>query len=213
MKLVDYSVHEFIKELDSASPAPGGGSASAVASAMGMGLSRMVGHLTIPKKKFKALNDAVQDAFVDAHEEIKTFEQRMIELIDEDTTAFNNIMKAFKMPKDTDEEKVKRKKAIQDATLGATNIPLEMARISLKVLKRIDVILKHGNKHAISDVGVSALLLYSGLEGAILNVKINLPGLGDQAYAADIKAEVETMLKDGMKLKTLILKQVHQSLE
>ncbi len=213
MKIVDYSVHEFIKALDSASPAPGGGSASAVASAMGMGLTRMIGHLTVPKKKFKALNESVQDTFIETHEEIKTYEQRMIELIDEDTQAFNEIMKAFKMPKETEDDKKKRKKAIQEATLKATLAPLEMARISYKVLKKIDVILEHGNQHAISDVGVGALLLYSGLEGAVLNVKINLSGLKDQNQASEIKEEVEAMLKDSMKLKTAVLKKVHQALE
>ncbi len=213
MKLIDYTVHEFVKELDSASPAPGGGSASALASAMGMALSRMVGHLTIPKKKFKALDDSVQDTFIEVHEVLRDFERRTLELIDADTAAFNEIMKAFKMPKDSDEAKKRRKDAIETATYKATEVPLEIAEVAFKVLKKMHIILKHGNKNAISDIGVSVLLLHAGLEGAILNVKINLPGISDQAYVSEIKERITVLHEEGKAIKSDILSQVHGAIE
>jgi len=212
MKLIDYSVRDFIKELDSASPAPGGGSASAFAATMGMALARMVGHLTIPKKKFKALDDAVQDKFIDIHESMRELERRTLELIDEDTEAFNLIMKAFKMPKDTDKDKATRKDAIEKATYKATEVPLEIARISYKILQDLEHIANYGNKHAISDVGVSALLLYSGLEGALLNVKINVPSLSDEAFVARVNEEIQKLSNEGKRLKEEILKTVEQNI-
>lgn len=212
MKLIDYSVHEFVKELDSASPAPGGGSASAFATAMGMGLSRMIGHLTIPKKKFKALEDNIQSSFIRVHESFKEKQRRALELLDEDTEAFNGIMRAFKMPKDTDEDKQKRKKAIEKATYRAIDVPFEIATLSHEALKDMYILVKHGNKNAISDIGVSALLLYAGLEGALLNVKINLSGLTDDAYVKTTSETTKKLLKEGNELKNNILEDVHNAI-
>jgi len=213
MKLIDMTVHEFIKELDSASPAPGGGSASALSASMGMALSRMIGHLTIPKKKFKNLDDSIQEKFIQVHENIKSKELRTLELIDEDTKAFNEIMQALKMPKDSEKEKNKRKKALEKATFKATEIPLEIAKIAHDVLDSIDVLVKYGLKHAISDVGVSALLIHAGMEGACLNVKINLSGLSDEAYVSRVGKEVQMILDEGRSLKDAILNSVHNMIE
>lgn len=212
MKLIDYTVREFVKDLDSAKPAPGGGSASALGAAMGMALSRMVGHLTIPKKKFKALDDEVQDLFIEIHEAMKDSERRALELIDEDTEAFNAIMKAFKMPKESEEEKQARKAAIEKATYKATEVPLEIGRLAHGVLSKIAHISKYGNKHAISDVGVSALLLHAALEGAILNVRINLPGISDSGYVQRIEEEIADMETTGKRLKEDVLNIVNDKL-
>jgi len=210
MKLIDLSVHEFVRDLDSPKPAPGGGSTSALAGAMGIGLSRMVGHLTIPKKKFKNLDTDIQDEIVALHEGVKNQEQRLLDLIDEDTNAFNAIMRAFKMPKETDEEKKERKKAIEDATYKATEVPLEIVRIAHDVLGRLKPLLEYGNQNAISDIGVGALMLYAGLEGAAMNVKINLSSLKDETYKQKVSEEVESHMKDGKRLSEEITSKVHE---
>ncbi len=210
MKLIDLSVHEFIRDLDSPKPAPGGGSASALAGAMGIGLSRMVGHLTIPKKKFKKLDADIQDEVVALHEGIKTQEQRLLDLIDEDTNAFNAIMRAFKMSKETEKEKKKRQEAIEQATYKATEVPLEIVRIAHDVLAKLEPLLEYGNQNAISDIGVGALMLYAGLEGAAMNVKINLGSLKDEEYKKKISEEVETHMKSGKRLSEGITKKVHE---
>lgn len=212
MKLVDMSVREFVYEVDSAKPAPGGGSVSAVAAALGAGLLRMVGHLTLPKKKFKALDDSVQSELIEAHEAFKTLEVRLLDLVDRDTDAFNAIMEAFRMPKETETEQTKRKKAIQRATLGAIEVPEGIAEIALEALKKAHWIVQYGNKNAISDVGVAALMLYAGLEGACLNVMINVSGLDDATLQATLKARVDTMLKTGQTARDKVLTAVHQSL-
>ncbi len=212
MKLIDYTVQEFIKELDSASPAPGGGSASAYATAMGMGLSRMVGHLTIPKKKFKALEEDVQASFIRVHESFKEKQRRALELLDEDTEAFKAIMRAFKMPKETEQEKKERKAAIEKATYKAIDVPFEIAQNAHEALKDMFILVKNGNKNAISDIGVSALLLYAGLEGALLNVKINLPGISDNTYVEDMSEKVQKLQEKGFELKKAVLEEVHRSI-
>ena len=211
MKLVDMSVREFVYEVDSAKPAPGGGSVSAVAAALGAGLLRMVGHLTLPKKKFKALDESVQSELIEAHETFKTLEVRLLDLVDRDTDAFNAIMEAFRMPKETELEQTKRKKAIQRATLGAIEVPEGIAEIALEALEKAHWIVQYGNKNAISDVGVAALMLYAGLEGACLNVMINVSGLDDAAKQATLKARVDAMLKAGQSARDTVLKAVHQS--
>lgn len=177
MKLIDLSVEGFIEEVDSNSPAPGGGSLAALAGALGSGLSRMVGHLSIGKKKFKNLTEEQQKEFKDALKELDSIKKELMILIDEDTNAFNLIMKAFKLPKETEEEKAVRRKAINNATIKAIEVPLAVARVSKKGMDFLPVIRKYGNKNCLSDVGVSMLLLHSAFVGAVMNVKINISGL------------------------------------
>ncbi|MFW5913581.1 MAG: cyclodeaminase/cyclohydrolase family protein [Bacillota bacterium] len=213
MKLIDYTLMEFITNLDSASPAPGGGSASAVATSMGIALSRMVGHLTIPKKKFKKLDESLQNEITDVHAALKESKRRTLELTDEDSEAFNGIMKALKMPKETEMEKAERKKALRKASVSATKAPLEIAREANKALEKIKPIAQHGIKSAISDIGVGALMLYAGLEGAILNVRINLSGLGDEAFRQSCHEEALSLLESGKKHRDEILSLVNDAME
>ena len=212
MKLIDWSVQEFIRDLDSPKPAPGGGSSSAVAAAMGIGLARMVGHLTIPKKKFKRLDESIQDEVVGIHERIREQEKRLLELVDEDTQAFNAIMSAFKMPKDTEKQQRERKEAIQKATYRAAEVPLEIASLAHEVLTSITPLLEHGNKHAISDIGVGALMLYSGLEGAALNVRINLASLDDASYREELEGRLSRYLEEGRSHRDSILEKVNEEI-
>ncbi|MFW5865409.1 MAG: cyclodeaminase/cyclohydrolase family protein, partial [Candidatus Izemoplasmataceae bacterium] len=104
MKLVDLSLREFVYHIDSAEPAPGGGSVSAVASSMGTALLRMVGHLTIPKKKFQKLDSPIQEAMIKTHDSIKSLEIKLLDLVDRDTDAFNAIMACYRMPKETEND-------------------------------------------------------------------------------------------------------------
>lgn len=211
-KLIEYSVKDFVLETDSASPAPGGGSVSALAGSLGVALARMVGHLTIPKKKFKALDDDIQDAIINMHDKIKKTEVRLLELIDEDTEAFNAIMRAFKLPRDTDAMKAMRKERIEQATLKAIEVPETIADLSFNILKQLKILKQYGNKNALSDVGVSALMLYASLEGALLNVKINLPGISDEQLIQTLKEKSEMMLREGQMIKDELLKSIHDSL-
>ncbi len=212
MKLINLNLVEFGNEVDSSSPAPGGGSVSALAGSVGASLTRMVGHLTVSKKKFKALDKDVQDKF---NEILKVFlhvKEELMLMIDKDTEAFNLIMAGYKLPKETVEEKAFRKQKILEGTMEAIKIPFVIARLSLRALKHMEYILEYGNKNALSDVGVSTLMLYTSLEGAILNVKINIPGLTDQITINQYSNTIEEMLEEGKQIKDTILDKIHKLL-
>lgn len=210
--LKQLTVENFVNEVDSKSPAPGGGSVSALASSLGFGLTRMVGHLSSGKKKFRALDQEIQDKFNAIIEEFLSMKTEMIELIDKDTDAFNLIMAAFKLPKETDDEKSLRGQKIEEGTLEAIKVPFRVAELSLKGLKHLDFVLQYGNKNTLSDLGVSALMLQAGLEGAILNVKINIPGISNKETREYYISNSESILNEGSTLRNEVLKTVHGKL-
>ncbi len=183
MSLVEKRVSEFLDELASSSPAPGGGSVSALAGAMGAALVSMVSHLTIGKKKYAEVENDMRST-LDASERLRT---KLAQLIDRDTDAFNLVMNAFGMPKDTDEQKNARAAAIESATKEATMIPLDVMNVCKEALVLTMVVARKGNTNALSDAGVSALLLQSGCRGAFYNVKINLSSIKDTAFTETIR--------------------------
>lgn len=208
MKLVDLSVKDFVDQVDSSAPAPGGGSVAAVASTLGIALSRMVGHLTVEKKKFKALDEQIKRDYQGVLDHFIVIKETLFTLIDEDTEAFDKLMDAFRLPKETDEEKLARKNAIQTATYKAIEVPYRVASLSLQALGDIEFLLDYCNKNAVSDIGVSALMLYSGLEGALLNVLINVGSISNEEIKARYQKETEQFSTEGEQLKNVILLKV-----
>ncbi|MGL5209924.1 cyclodeaminase/cyclohydrolase family protein [Cetobacterium sp.] len=212
MKLVELSVKDFLNIVDSKSPAPGGGSVSALVSALGCTLGRMVAHLTFDKKKYKELPEEEKIIFKNAFEEIDDYRKVLEELVDKDTEAYNLVMAAYKLPKENDAEKEIRKITIEKNLKLAIETPLEICKISKKTLKALKIILKYGNKNAITDLGVSAILLYSGIEGGILNVKVNLAGLDDERFKMETINQLDEILVASKELKDEILNVVNNSL-
>lgn len=212
MKLVDLSVKDFLNIVDSKSPAPGGGSVSALVSALGCTLGRMVAHLTFDKKKYKELPEGEQIIFKNAFEEIDDYRKILEELVDKDTEAYNLVMAAYKLPKENDAEKEIRKTTIEKNLKLAIETPLEICKISKKTLKALKIILKYGNKNAITDLGVSAILLYSGIEGGILNVKVNLAELDDERFKMETINQLDEILVASKELKDEVLNAVNNSL-
>ncbi len=176
--LVNLLVDGFIDELASDSPAPGGGSVSALNGAMGAGLTAMVSRLTIGKKGYGDV-DALMAETRDAADRLK---DRLTVLVDDDTQAFNAVMAAFKMPKETREEKAARSTAIQEGYKQATTTPMETAEQCLAVLELAGTIVGKVNPNTASDLGVAAQVAYAGVEGAVMNVKINLPAIKDTEW-------------------------------
>jgi glutamate formiminotransferase/formiminotetrahydrofolate cyclodeaminase len=162
--------------LSSDSPAPGGGSASAAAGAAGAALLGMVVRLTLGKEKFKDVWDDLKPVEAEADR----CRLRLLELVDEDTKAFQAIVQARKLPKETEAQKSARAKAIDDATVLATATPMQTASFALKALSYAPLVCEKGNPNASSDAFVAALLLSSAVEGALANVRINLPSLSDR---------------------------------
>lgn len=182
--LIDLSVKEFASTVASSSPAPGGGSCSSLASTIGCSLAAMLCELTVSKKSYDENQADTKAEFQAAFDLMQKNAKELLALIDEDTAAFNKIMEAFKLPKETDEDKAARSTAIQAATWSAIDVPLRMSDLSLDALSNMQVLLAHGNTNAISDLGVGILLLQAGLKGANMNVKINLGSVKDKEKAA-----------------------------
>lgn len=213
MKLVDLSLREFVYKVDSAQPAPGGGSVSGVATSLGTALIRMVGHLTIPKKKFQKLDTPIQEALIKTHESLKALESKVLDLVDRDTDAFNAIMECYRLPKETESDIKKRNKAIEQAMIRAIEVPEAIAEIALEALNKVDLLIHYGNQFALSDIGVGVLMLYAGLEGAALNMKINLANLTDEALKSSYMDKISMMLKQGSTLKNAHLEKVHEKID
>ena len=191
--LVKHTIEEFSSVLASNSPAPGGGSVAALSGALGADLVSMVCNLSIGKEEFSAANDALTDVLAKA----RGLSQSLLERVDLDTEAFNGVMAAFKMPKATDEEKKSRGEAIQAGYRNAIQSPLGIARECLDVLKLAETLLGRSNTNALSDLGVASQQAHAGLEGAIMNVKINLPSIKDAEYSRVTAAEIATLLDQG----------------
>ncbi|WP_017414676.1 cyclodeaminase/cyclohydrolase family protein [Clostridium tunisiense] len=206
------TVREFVEELGSNSPAPGGGSVAALASSLASALSAMVFNLTVGKKAYASLNDE-EKALVDKHLEITDkSKDEFLDLMNKDVEAFNSVMAAFKLPKETEEEKAIRSEKIQEGYKGAIAIPLEVARKTFNLYDSILVSVKYGNKNAISDGGVAALMTQSAIEGAILNVKINLSSIKDEEYKTAMEKEIERLSNEGLKRKEEILTIVKENM-
>lgn len=212
MKLVEMLVQGFVEETASSSPAPGGGSVSALMASLSAALGQMVIRLTSGKKSFAELDSSIQDEMKKTLLFLEEDMKCLVSLIDEDTDAFNDYMDALKLPKETDDEKSKRKKAMSDALVVAMQVPLKTATTALHILKGLPVIAKYGNKNAASDIGVASLSARAALEGAILNVKINLGGIDDKNIAQEKRNECDSMLKEGEELKNEILKEVYSKI-
>lgn len=208
MKLVDMTVTEYLNILKSDAPAPGGGSVSALAGAQGCGLFMMVADLTMGKEKYADFQATCEKAKAEG---MKLY-QALYEGVDKDTDAFNVVSAAFKMPKDTDEAKAARSKAIADATLVATQIPFDNMKYCFEGLKVAQTLVGHSNPNAASDLGVAALNLLAGVRGTWLNVKINLPGVKDEAKKAAFLAEGEKMMAEAAKIADQMYSEIEASL-
>lgn len=208
MKLIDLKMNEYLDILLSDAPAPGGGSVSALAGAQAAALMGMVASLTIGKEKYADWQESAKAA----KEQAESLYQRFAEAIDKDTEAFNLVAAAFKMPKETGAEKEARKKAIADGTLEATKVPFGVMEMATEGLKVAETMAGKSNPNAASDLGVAVLNLMTCMKGAWLNVKINLPGVKDEALAAKFKAEGEAMIKAGEEIAAKLYAQIEEEL-
>lgn len=212
MKLVEMDIIKFLDEVDSSSPAPGGGSVSALASSLGVSLGRMVAHLSFGKKKYEANSEEAKAAFVKNFDELVKIKDELNILIDKDSEAYNTVMAAFKLPKETDEEKAIRKEKIQECTKFAIQTPYDIVVLSGKAISLLGTILEYGNQNAITDIGVGTMLLMTGLEGGILNVKVNLSSIEDAGYVEKISKDIAEIRENAKKEVERIMNIVNAAL-
>ena len=189
--LTDLTIRQFSRDLGSEKPAPGGGSASALAASLAASLVKMVAHLS-GEGQGELLHRS------------QSLSCELLELVNQDTEAFNEVMGALRLPKATDEEKRERRQAIQSATRRATEVPLRIVELALDVLVLAKEMALHGNKNALSDAGVAGLLAAAACRGAAYNVLINLPGLKDEEFVAAAKRRLEVLLGQAKTLEEVI---------
>lgn len=208
MKLVDRTVTGFIDLMASSEPAPGGGSAAALQGALGASLTAMVCALTIGKKKYadwQELNTAAQ-------QEAIALKNRYLDVIDRDTEAFNGVSAVFAMPKDTEEQKTARTQAMQTALKACTETPFEMMQLANETLNLTKSVVGRSNASAASDLGCAALSLKAAMQGAWLNVLINIGGITDESFANRYRQEGQVLMAQALPLADSIYQEVLSSL-
>ena len=189
--LVGLTVRAFADEVSMDSPAPGGGSVAALCGSLGAALAAMVANLTVGKKGYENVFDDLKKAAVAA----QGLKDDLLRLVDEDTRAFNSVMDAFRMPKATGEQARERDAAVEEASKGATLVPLEVLKKSVELLRLAKEVAKKGNKNSVSDAGVAGLAAQAAADGASYNIRINLPGIKDSAFKKSTALEAEQLRK------------------
>lgn len=187
--LTELTIKEFINKVISNDPVPGGGSVSALNGALAASLSAMVANLTVGRKKYAEVNDIMEEM----SSRFEKLSSRLIEDVDRDSDAYNRVFAAFKLPKETDEEKKVRSEAIQCETKYAAQVPMEVARTVYEVLPMIDAIAQKGNSNAVTDACVSMMCARTAILGALLNVRINLTSIKDEAFVKAMSDEADAI--------------------
>jgi formiminotetrahydrofolate cyclodeaminase len=200
-RFVDLHVSAFLDALASPEPTPGGGTAAAIAGAMGASLLMMVAGLT--KSRTGAEQESI--ALAEARAALASVRERFSTLADADSEAFNQVMAAYRLPKNTDAEQAARKAAVERAYTTATTAPLDTLRTAGEAMRLARVVAAHANRNAVSDVGVAIGLLQAAADGAVANVRINLGSLHDEAFKSsattDVAAVASTMATDAAAAK------------
>jgi formiminotetrahydrofolate cyclodeaminase len=199
--LVDLTIKQFLERVASGEPVPGGGSVAALAAALSASLSEMVARLTLGRKSDPALDEKMS-GLIDEASRLRT---RLVSDVDGDSDAYAAVMKAYRMPKGTDEEKDVRKAAVRHALKNAARVPLSVAEAGIALLKLAGTAVAEGNSSAVTDGLVAALTARSAVIGALYNVRINLASIDDSAFREDMARRVDTLEKEAVKMEKDLL--------
>jgi formiminotetrahydrofolate cyclodeaminase len=183
----DLTIKDFLKKVGSKAPVPGGGSAAALSAAVAASLSEMVANLTIGRKGFEEVEPEMKQIARVAAE----YREKLVKDIDRDSQAYAEVMAAYQLPKNTDKDKDQRDRAIQKGLKNATLVPFSVAEDALKIMDLSGIVVKKGNKNAISDGAVAAMCARTAVLAALYNVKINLSSLKDHAFVEKVVQKVK----------------------
>jgi glutamate formiminotransferase/formiminotetrahydrofolate cyclodeaminase len=207
--LVLRPTYDFVDEVSRDTPAPGGGSVAALAGALGGALTAMVANLSVPMGEF----DAQYDTLSSIAERGQGLKDALVRGVDEDTRAFDSVIEAMRMPKDTEEERETRAEAMREGYKAATRVPLANVELSVEVLRLCAEIAPLASSQMISDVGTAALLADAGARSAAYKVRINLPETGDESFSAEMRGAVEALLAESAELAGAVTAVVEEKLE
>jgi methenyltetrahydrofolate cyclohydrolase len=188
-KFGEMTIKQFLDVTASSAPVPGGGSVAALSASISASLIEMVAGLTIGRKGFEEVEEQMKDIQAKAAK----YKDSFVADIDRDSDAFDKVMAAFKMPKDTDEQKAARSAAIQEGYKAAATVPMEVAENAFKLLELAEVVVTKGNQNAVTDGAVATMMARTAVHSALYNVKINVGSIKDTAFADDLKKRIEVL--------------------
>jgi len=186
---------EFIEQVQSKEPTPGGGSVAALGGALGAALGEMVCRLTIIRKQYAK----VKPEFQEIRKKLDLLRNELTFLIEKDAQSFDEVMVAMKKPKSNEHEIKIRDAAIEEATKRAASVPVEVIEKAVEVMELLPAVAEKGNVNSVSDAGVANLMAKAAIEGAALNVRINLGGIADKVFADDLNSRMTKFLEQGTK--------------
>ncbi|PJA99674.1 MAG: methenyltetrahydrofolate cyclohydrolase [Ignavibacteriales bacterium CG_4_9_14_3_um_filter_30_11] len=186
------TLNEYLESLSSKSPTPGGGNVSAFCGTLASSLAIMVCNLTIGKKKYFE----VESEMIELKNQLEKIKNKFSDLADKDNEAFDKVMDAFKLPKETEDEKDIRSKKIDEVTFGAAEIPTEVINTCRLILPFIKTVAEKGNQNSFSDVGVATALINAANQGAFLNVLINCTSLSNQTIGNEYLKRIEIIFEE-----------------
>ena len=192
MKLVEQRVIDFVAATASKEPTPGGGAIAALTAATGAALAEMVATLTFGKKGY----EAVQTEMEELQAKAEAIRKRMLELSQADADVFNIFMNALGLPKNTDEEKAARTAAIQQAYKDAAMVPFEIGELANQIFDLAELASRKGNQNLITDGIIAAINARAAVKSAFLNVRINLSGIKDESFVAELTSKMYAIEKD-----------------
>ena len=208
VKLVDLTLSDFADETAGESMAPGGGSISAYVGTLGVSLGTMVANLSAHKAGW----DDRWEEFSKWAEAGQTYKNNLLALVDEDTKAFNKIIAGFRMPKDTEAEKEERAKAIESATIYATEVPLQVMETAYQSMEVMNAMALHGLQNSLSDAGVGALCARTAVYGAYFNVRINAKDIKDRSVADDLLGRAKEIFDNTLALEGEIIDYINEKI-
>lgn len=203
--LANLKIGDFLERTASSTPVPGGGSIAALSAAASASLLEMVANLTIGRKGFEAIENRIKEIAKDAF----NYRGKLVQDIDRDSDAFNGVVSAYKLPKDTEEDRRNRNRAIQEGLKNAALVPLGVARDAFKLMELAKKLVESANKAAVTDVAVAAIMARSAVLSALYNVKINLVSITDKGFVLDVAKQVEHMEKETGKKEREVLSAIH----
>ena len=209
MIYTEKSCKKFIEAAASKEPVPGGGSVAALAGALGTSLGHMVGALTVGKKKYADVEGQMRTIATEA----AIIRERLIRDIDRDSEAYDRVFAAFKLPKETEEEKAERSRVIQDATKQAAMVPMEVAEEIASVMETIIYVAHKGNRNAVTDACVAMMAARTCVLGALLNVRINLISIKDEAFVKRMSEKADFLESEAIRIEKKLLDWTHEQLK
>ena len=201
MDMQDMNVRALLELTASDAPAPGGGAIAAMSGAFGAALAAMVGSLTRGKKGYESVQEEMAETTVKAN----VLAQKLLTAMDEDANSFNGYMAALKLPKGTEEEKAVRRVAMQEALKSASLVPLNTAKTAAEIFPLAEATVKNGNKNAVTDGLVAAMMARTAVLGALLNVKINLGSIQDDAFVSELREACAALQAEAIAAEQRIL--------